>query len=135
MILLLGASGYVGEAFATELRRRKTAFTPLSRREMDYSQFDVLLKFLREHRPAFVINAAGYIGKPNVDACENAKAETLLGNVVLPVTIAHACLEAGVPWYRSQWMQTNLAATIQFTRSTVGGLDEIRGSMGVRCSC
>ena len=98
MILLLGASGYVGEAFVAELNRRKLAFTPLSRREVDYSRFDVLLNFLRERKPTFVINAAGYIGKPNVDACENAKAETLLGNVVLPVTIAHACQEADVPW-------------------------------------
>lgn len=98
MIVLLGASGYIGEAFAAELGRRKMEFTPLSRRETDYSRFDVLLKFLRERKPAFVINAAGHIGKPNVDACENAKSETLLGNVVLPVTIAHTCLEAGVPW-------------------------------------
>jgi dTDP-4-dehydrorhamnose reductase len=98
MIVLLGASGYIGQAFAAELVRRNLMFLPLSRRDMDYSRFEVLLKFLRERKPAFVINAAGYIGKPNVDACENAKAETLLGNVVLPVTIAHACLEAGVPW-------------------------------------
>lgn len=98
MILLLGASGYIGQAFAAELKRRNLDFTPHARAEVDYSRFDVLLKFLREKKPAFVINAAGYIGKPNVDACENAKAETLLGNVVLPVTIAHACLEAGVPW-------------------------------------
>lgn len=98
MIFLLGASGYIGQAFAAELTRRKLDFTPLARADVDYSRFDVLLKFLRERKPAFVINAAGYIGKPNVDACENAKAETLLGNVVLPVTIAHACLEADVPW-------------------------------------
>ncbi len=98
MILLLGASGYIGQAFAAELVRRNVGFTPLARAEIDYSRFDVLLKFLRGRKPAFVINAAGYIGKPNVDACENAKAETLLGNVVLPVTIANACLEAGVPW-------------------------------------
>lgn len=98
MILLLGASGYVGQAFAAELKRRKFDFTPLARTDVDYSRFKALLKFLRDRKPEFVINAAGYIGKPNVDACENAKAETLLGNVVLPVTIAHACLEAGVPW-------------------------------------
>jgi dTDP-4-dehydrorhamnose reductase len=98
MILLLGASGYIGQAFGADLSRRKLAFTPLSRRELDYNRFAELLEFLRERRPAFVINAAGYIGKPNVDACENAKAETILGNVVLPVTIAHACLQAGVPW-------------------------------------
>jgi dTDP-4-dehydrorhamnose reductase len=98
MILLLGASGYIGQAFAAELGRRELPFTPASRRQLDYSRFEALLKFLRERKPVFVVNAAGYIGKPNVDACENAKAETLLGNVVLPVTIAHACLEAGVPW-------------------------------------
>jgi dTDP-4-dehydrorhamnose reductase len=98
MILLFGASGYVGRAFATELVRRQLPFMPLSRRELDYSRFNVLLKCLRDLRPAFVINAAGYIGKPNVDACENAKAETLLGNSILPLTIAHACAIAEIPW-------------------------------------
>jgi len=98
MILVLGASGYIGQAFAAELSRRKCPFAPVSRRDVDYSRFEALLEYLRKSKPSFLINAAGYIGKPNVDACENAKAETLLGNVVLPVTIAHACLEAGVPW-------------------------------------
>lgn len=98
MIVVLGASGYVGQAFVAELRRRGTPGAPLSRSEVDYSRFEVLLAHLQKTRPAFVINAAGYIGKPNVDACESARAETLLGNVVLPVTITNACAAAGVPW-------------------------------------
>jgi len=98
MILLLGATGYIGEAFAAELKRRHENFLTLSRRQVDYSRFDLLLKFLREHRPEFVVNSAGYTGKPNVDACELDRAGTLLGNVLLPQTIAHACAEAGVPW-------------------------------------
>ena len=98
MILLLGASGYIGEAFVTELRRRNVAFVPLSRREMDYTQFDALLDFLKTKKPEFVINAAGYTGKPNVDACELHKADTLAGNTLLPQTITHACAAAGVPW-------------------------------------
>src|SRR5512145_2754767 len=98
MILLLGATGYIGQAFATELKRRNEAFLPLSRRQVDYTRFDLLLKFLRENRPEFVVNSAGYTGKPNVDACELDRAGTLLGNVLLPQTIAHACAEAGVPW-------------------------------------
>ena len=98
MILLLGASGYIGEAFAKELRRRGTVFLPLARKELDYSRFDSLLKFLRAKKPAFVINAAGYTGKPNVDACELDKAGTLVGNTLLPQTIAHACAAAGVSW-------------------------------------
>src|SRR3984957_4877440 len=98
MILLLGASGYIGEAFAKELQRRKMDFLPLARKQTDYTRFDTLLKFLKSKKPEFVINAAGYTGKPNVDACETARAETLQGNTLLPQTIAHACAAAGVPW-------------------------------------
>ena len=98
MILLLGASGYIGEAFARELQGRQKAFLPLSRREVDYSRFDRLLEFLRAKRPEFVVNAAGYTGKPNVDACELDKAGTLVGNTLLPQTIAHACAVLQIPW-------------------------------------
>jgi len=98
MIILLGASGYIGEAFALELKRRKKDFIPLSRKQVDYAQFGVLLDFLRAKKPAFVVNAAGYTGKPNVDACELDKAGTLVGNTLLPQTIAHACAAAGIAW-------------------------------------
>src|SRR6266436_4056860 len=98
MILLLGATGYIGQAFQRELTRRNWQFTALSRKEIDYSRFDVLLNFLRENKPVFLINAAGYTGKPNVDACETARAETLAGNTLLPLTIAHACMAAGIPF-------------------------------------
>jgi dTDP-4-dehydrorhamnose reductase len=98
MILLLGATGYIGEAFAKELQRRKTDFIPLSRKQVDYTRFDALLDFLKAKKPAFVVNAAGYTGKPNVDACELDKAGTLAGNTLLPQTIAHACAAAGIPW-------------------------------------
>ncbi len=98
MILLLGASGYIGQAFATELSRRGQKFKTLSRAEADYRRFDILLPLLRATQPTFVVNCAGYTGKPNVDACENAKADTLAGNTLLPQTIAHACAAAGIPW-------------------------------------
>ncbi|HEX3797843.1 MAG TPA: sugar nucleotide-binding protein [Verrucomicrobiae bacterium] len=98
MILLLGATGYIGEAFARELRQRNQAFTALSRRDVDYTRFDVLLEYLRSARPAFLVNAAGYTGKPNVDACETAQADTLQGNTLLPATIAHACEATNTPW-------------------------------------
>ena len=98
MILLLGASGYVGQAFVRELQRRKLPFMPLSRKETDYTRFDDLLNLLKVKKPEFVINAAGYTGKPNVDACEVAKADALAGNTLLPQTIAHACAAARIPW-------------------------------------
>jgi dTDP-4-dehydrorhamnose reductase len=98
MITLLGASGYVGQAFEQDLKRRQWPFEPLSRKQIDYSRFDVLLKYLRERKPELVVNAAGYTGKPNVDACETARADTLQGNTLLPLTIAQACLAAGIPF-------------------------------------
>src|SRR5262245_40632862 len=98
MIALLGASGYIGSAFADALEQRGRPFMAVSRAQVDYSRFSVLVEFLRQHKPAFLINAAGFTGKPNVDSCEVARDETLLGNVVLPVTIAHACETTGTPW-------------------------------------
>jgi len=98
MILLLGATGYIGKAFASELTRRKKDFTPLSRGQVDYTRFDALLEFLKAKKPAFVVNAAGYTGKPNVDACELHKADTLQGNTLFPQTVAQACAAAGIPW-------------------------------------
>jgi uncharacterized protein YbjT (DUF2867 family) len=35
MILLLGGTGYIGQAFAAELQRRGLTFRSLSRRELD----------------------------------------------------------------------------------------------------
>jgi UDP-glucose 4,6-dehydratase len=98
MIALLGASGYIGSAFAQALEERGWEFAALSRAQLDYTRFPVLLEFLRANKPAFLINAAGFAGRPNVDACEAARSETLQGNVLLPATIAHACEVTGTPW-------------------------------------
>jgi dTDP-4-dehydrorhamnose reductase len=98
MIYLLGGSGYVGQAYQALFKRRGVAFRNLRRAEVDYSAAGTLRDALLRDRPEFLINAAGYTGKPNVDACELHKAECLLGNAVLPGIIAQACGEAGVPW-------------------------------------
>src|SRR5687767_10511690 len=98
MILLLGASGYFGQAFEQELVRRKLPYQAVSRKNVDYSRFDRLLPLIRDAKASFVINAAGFTGRPNVDECETARAETLQGNTLLPLTIAQACLAAGIPW-------------------------------------
>src|SRR5215831_13750121 len=98
MILLLGATGYIGQAFATELRRRKHLFIPLTRKAVDYTNFNILFDYVRQSKPDFLINAAGYTGNPNVDACEIVRAETLQGNVVFPQMVARVCLLTNTPW-------------------------------------
>ncbi len=98
MIYLLGGSGYVGHAYQALLTRKGIPFRNVRRAELDYSKREVLRDALLKDRPEFVINAAGYTGKPNVDACELHKHECLFGNAVLPGIIAEACAEASVPW-------------------------------------
>jgi UDP-glucose 4,6-dehydratase len=98
MIVLLGATGYVGQAFDRELTARGESVVRLSRKKLDYTRYETLLEFLKETRPRFLINAAGYTGRPNVDACEIAKADTLKGNSLFPLTVSHACQTANVAW-------------------------------------
>ena len=98
MILLLGGSGYVGNAYRLYFERKEIPFHSLSRSQVDYSSLEALTAALRAHKPEFLINAAGYTGKPNVDACEIHKTECLAGNAVLPGVIAQACEAANVPW-------------------------------------
>jgi dTDP-4-dehydrorhamnose reductase len=98
VIILLGASGYFGQAFERELLRRQWPYRALAREQLDYTRFDALLTLLRKSKASFLINAAGFAGRPNVDACETARAETLAGNTLLPLTIANACAVANVPW-------------------------------------
>jgi dTDP-4-dehydrorhamnose reductase len=98
MILVVGASGYIGQAFGQELRRRGVAFLPVSRRTTDYTRFDALFDYVRKHKPSFIINAAGFTGRPNVDACESSRKETLAGNVTFPHTVGRVCLLTGTPW-------------------------------------
>jgi dTDP-4-dehydrorhamnose reductase len=98
MIYLLGGSGYVGNAFQALFRLKGVRYRNLRRSEVDYADPSALRAALRADRPEFLINAAGYTGKPNVDACELHKAECLQGNAVLPGIIASACEDAGIPW-------------------------------------
>ena len=98
MIYLLGGSGYIGQAYQRLLEQRGIAFRVIRRASVDYTQPSLLLKTLQAGRPDFLINAAGYTGKPTVDACEDHKEECHFANAVLPKIIAEACEAAGVPW-------------------------------------
>ena len=84
MYAVLGASGYVGAKFGEVLDSQGLAWMGLSRAEVDYSKVGVLREWLRAERPRYLVNCAGYTGKPNVDACEEQRAECLFGNAVLP---------------------------------------------------
>lgn len=98
MYLILGSTGYLGSHFLKQLRNMGEDVRGLSRSEIDYTDLVELRNFLKDKKIRFLINAAGYTGKPNVDACESDKAECLFGNAVLPGRIRTACEEVGIPW-------------------------------------
>ena len=94
MIYLLGGSGYVGQAYQTLLTQKGIPFRNLRRAEVDYTNGAVLTAALKQDKPEFLINSAGYTGKPNVDACEATREETLFakyrnvgGGVMWPMSI------------------------------------------------
>ncbi len=97
MIMLLG-SGYIATALVREMERRGLDYFQVSRSRVDYTRFSVFYPFLQGIRPSFLINAAGFVGKPNVDQCEIEKLATYDANVFLPLSISHACCAATLPW-------------------------------------
>jgi len=101
MIIVLGATGYVGSKFIERLQARGLDHLGLSRAQVDYTRPGELRDALRSaaaDQPRFLINAAGYTGKPNVDACETDRAACLEGNATFPGRVAEVCAELGLPW-------------------------------------
>lgn len=98
MILLLGGSGYVGSAFRRQLEQQDISYQNLRRVDADFTQPTILTALLRDLRPEFLINCAGFTGKPNVDVCEQHKTECLFANAVLPGYIQCACEQTQTPW-------------------------------------
>lgn len=98
MIILLGGSGYVGQAYQRLFAQKGVAFRSVARAEVDYTEPAQLTRLLETTGAAFVVNAAGYTGRPNVDACEADRTNCLFGNGVLPGRIRVACENADVPW-------------------------------------
>jgi dTDP-4-dehydrorhamnose reductase len=84
-ILIIG-SGYVGS------KCHKAWPESVISNKMLFNKEDVL-ELLDEVKPDAVLNAAGIIGRPNVDWCETHQSETMFGNAVLPFIIASACQE------------------------------------------
>jgi dTDP-4-dehydrorhamnose reductase len=95
--LLIGKNGYVGKKFCL-LPQLKKCLIPIGRDSFNYYDRKLLREFLMLNEINFVINASGYTGKPNVDACELAKSECLSGNAVLPGIIREVCEDLKIPW-------------------------------------
>jgi UDP-glucose 4,6-dehydratase len=98
-ILLLGASGYMGRAFKAALAKRNFQTLAPSRAQLNYCNFEVLRQYIRGLDGIdFLINAAGFTGKPNVEQCEVKREETLQGNLLLPQMLSHLAAVENFRW-------------------------------------
>lgn len=99
MYIILGENGYIAESIIKELTLRKLHFIALSRSDLDYTNFKTFSDFYNINynststptKNSVIINCAGYVGKPNVDACELNKSDTIMGNIIFPTNLANHC--------------------------------------------
>jgi dTDP-4-dehydrorhamnose reductase len=93
-VLIIGATGTLGRAFARACENRRLPYKILSRHEMDITDPRRVATIMKRLQPWAVINAAGYV---RVDAAEHDWLECHRVNVVGPVNLAAACRRHGVP--------------------------------------
>jgi len=98
VILLLGNTGYVGQAFGRYLDARGVKYEAAHRNAGDLSRIDDLQRLLDRVSPAFVLNAAGWPGTPNVDATETRRAVCIASNLSLPLALDQLCRARDIPF-------------------------------------
>ncbi|HEX6719714.1 MAG TPA: family 1 glycosylhydrolase [Pyrinomonadaceae bacterium] len=94
-LLITGATGTLGQAFARICTKRGLAYQLLRRDELDIADRDSVLKALDRYEPWSVINAAGYV---RVDDAEADAERCMRENVVGPVCLAKECERNQLPF-------------------------------------
>jgi 3,5-epimerase/4-reductase len=93
-ILIIGASGYVGQAFCRELSARGVTYGYMSGRAIGI-EFQTMVESLR---PTLCINCAAMTGRPNISECETKPGEAYTANTALPGVLAERCQRLGIPF-------------------------------------
>jgi dTDP-4-dehydrorhamnose reductase len=97
-IAIIGNTGYVGKEIYKTASEKGHQPLAINRKNCDIYNINELAKMLSFLQAEWVINCAGYTGKPNVDACEYNKAECLIANTALPTIISQVCDSLCLPW-------------------------------------
>jgi dTDP-4-dehydrorhamnose reductase len=93
-VLVTGASGTLGSAFARICAARGLAYRALSRHQLDVGDRHAVERALRETDAWAVINAAGFV---RVDDAEHEAESCRWLNVTAAETLAVACARLGIP--------------------------------------
>lgn len=92
-ILIAGATGTLGRAFARICQGRGIQHMLLSRHQMDICGPSTIDMALDEFKPWAVVNAAGYV---QVDEAEHDSEKCFQANTTGPATLADACASLGI---------------------------------------
>jgi dTDP-4-dehydrorhamnose reductase len=92
-ILITGATGTLGSAFARLCEQRNLACHVVTRAEMDMADPASVEAAFARYRPWAVINAGGYV---KVDEAENDAARCFRDNTMAPTILALACVQHAV---------------------------------------
>jgi dTDP-4-dehydrorhamnose reductase len=92
-LLITGATGTLGGAFARLCNTRGLAHRLLTRQELDIANKDAVNHALDRYEPWAIINTAGYV---RVDDAEREVAACMRENADGPATLAAACAARGV---------------------------------------
>jgi dTDP-4-dehydrorhamnose reductase len=92
-ILILGATGTLGRAFARICHKRNLNYRLLSRKDVDIADPESVERAMQALRPWAVINTCGYV---RVDDAENDTERCLRENTLGPAILAAACARHGV---------------------------------------
>jgi len=97
-IVVLGSNGFVGKNFTNFLKSKNYDVVALNRKNCDFLNTTKLYKILKKIDTKYIINCAGYTGKPNVDACESNKELCWLQNYTLPKNLSKICNDLNKKW-------------------------------------
>ncbi|MFP2912099.1 SDR family oxidoreductase, partial [Pyxidicoccus sp. 3LFB2] len=87
-LLITGATGTLGRAFARLCKSRGLAFKLLSRKELDIASPESVARAMDAYQPWAIINAAGYV---RVDDAEKDAERCFRENTTGPEVLAAAC--------------------------------------------
>ncbi len=94
-LLITGATGTLGQAFARICTRRGLAYQLLGRAQLDIAERESVVKAIDRYEPWAIINTAGYV---RVDDAEADAERCMRENVLGPVCLARECESNRIPF-------------------------------------
>ena len=93
-LLITGATGTLGKAFARVCEHRGLSYYLLNRQELDIAEPNSVKAAVERFEPWAIINTAGYV---RVDEAENEVDRCMRENVSGPVNLASICADREIP--------------------------------------